>query len=194
MLVCCVFRPAFGCCMLLFGWIVKRTLLWKLLRKLLLCLPKITLQCFCPCREFLSILGSWICRIWTVSIQGCGVDHLIEFLIPCLSTPEKLFPVLLTVIKKWNLNFGSYKGASIAATKLLLQQQMRRGFGSHFGRLLWRPQKKRRNRKNRKRLLRRLLRRFLLRRPTIEDGAPQLKRFYTVPVMWRRQIHKNLSF
>ena len=35
---------------------------------------------------------------------------------------------------------GSYKGASIAATKLLIRRQMRHSFGSHFGWLLRRPQ------------------------------------------------------
>ena len=38
------------------------------------------LRCYCPCRDFLSILQSWICCVWTVSIQGCWMDHLISFL------------------------------------------------------------------------------------------------------------------
>ena len=35
---------------------------------------------FCPCRDFLSIFLSWICRVLTVSFLVVGVDHLITFL------------------------------------------------------------------------------------------------------------------
>ena len=33
---------------------------------------------FCPCRDLISIIQSWICHVWTVYIMGVGVDHVFE--------------------------------------------------------------------------------------------------------------------
>ena len=60
------------------------------------------LGCFCPCRDFLSILQSWTCCVWTVSIQFCGVDHLISVLDRTIS--------MLNLINSYEIIFHFYFG------------------------------------------------------------------------------------